>query len=378
MSNSTTVDPWSIINAAKEVQQNLFMQTPIPLCLFMGSEHVFTIANDHYARFVGRNVIGKKIREVFTEEDGKDLFLAMDNVYKTGESFIGTEISFGELFINTDYHPFRDHDGLIKGIFAYTQDVTSRVKLREKVAESNEKYQTAIDKLELERDLREKFVSTLTHDLRSPLTAVKISSQLVLRKARDEVSVRRLSARIIENIQRADRMIEDLLDANRIKAGETLPVETSPLDFVNVVKEFIGELATIHGDRFQLSGPDSIKGVWDKTAIERIIDNLCNNAIKYGSKFEPVNITLTNIDCIELRVHNIGSFINKDEQKTLFNQYRRSGAADAGKQRGWGIGLALVKGLTESMHGNVNVESSEYHGTTFVIQFPNQSLIKNT
>ena len=87
----------------------------------------------------------------------------------------------------------------------------------------------ALEGLTAERDIRERFVATLTHDLRTPLTAARMSAQLLFRPAIDPVLFQKVCSRIIDNIDRADQMIRDLLDANRIKAGERLPLEIKPV-----------------------------------------------------------------------------------------------------------------------------------------------------
>lgn len=225
--------------------------------------------------------------------------------------------------------------------------------------------------LEVERDLRERFVSALTHDLRTPLTAAKISAQLLARKLSEQPESQKFAIRISDNIDRADIMIRDLLDANLVKAGEKLPVKIVSCHLDHIISEVIEELSSLHGDRFKFKKQGSIDGYWDCEGMRRVTENLLNNAIKYGSSVSPITITLTEAhERATLRIHNMGSYISPSDQAKLFEQFKRTEEAQKGEQRGWGIGLSLVKGLVEAHHGTIKVESDEATGTTFIVEVP--------
>jgi signal transduction histidine kinase len=220
-------------------------------------------------------------------------------------------------------------------------------------------------RLEEERDLRERFVATLTHDLRTPLTAAKLNAQMVARKVHDPTALYKLAARIIENLDRADQMIRDLLDANRIRAGEGLPLELSECELTALARETLEELSLEHGDRFALDAREPIQGYWSCSGLRRILENLCNNAIKYGARDRPVTVSLTRNgpDEVSVAVHNWGRPIPPEQQQLLFQQYRRIDSA----QKGWGLGLTLVEGLARAHRGSVKVESTQEAGTTFTV-----------
>lgn len=224
-------------------------------------------------------------------------------------------------------------------------------------------------RLEEERELREKFVATLSHDLRTPLTAARLNAQMLARKGDDPTVLYRLAARIAENLDRADQMIRDMLDANRIRAGEGLPIEVSECDLTPLARETLEELSLVHGDRFVLDAPESVPGHWSCSGIRRIIENLCNNAIKYGAREHPVTVTLALVepDAVSVSVHNRGPPIAPEELKNLFQQYRRGDSARAGAQKGWGLGLTVVDGLARAHRGTVRVESTQEAGTTFTV-----------
>ncbi|HEX8077907.1 MAG TPA: HAMP domain-containing sensor histidine kinase, partial [Chthoniobacterales bacterium] len=178
-----------------------------------------------------------------------------------------------------------------------------------------------------------------------------------------------LTEKIISNIDRADSMIADLLDANRIKAGERLPLKTSVCDIDAVVSKTVDELRQPIGSRLRLETSGPCVGQWSETVIRRVLENLVSNAAKYGSRDGPITVRLQcQGDGARIQVHNLGSQLSDIEAASLFKIFHRSKQAEAGEHRGWGIGLALVKGLAEAHGGTVSVESSAGKGTCFTVE----------
>ncbi|MFP5386207.1 MAG: ATP-binding protein [Bacteriovoracia bacterium] len=269
-------------------------------------------------------------------------------------------------YFNAIYVPWRNERGEIEGVMTLGNDVTQEVNVRRAIEES-------VSSLRTERELRERFVAALTHDLRTPLTASKISAQLILRKT-DLEQLQKLASRIVSNMNRADEMIRDLLDASRINAGESLPLEIGECDLHTVIVSTLDDLASVHGDRFVFQSPGTVVGYWDCSVIRRMIENLCNNAVKYGSGMSPITVILKKRDdVIELAIHNEGNPISPEDQQYIFRPYQRLKSAVKSSQKGWGIGLTLVHGFTEALGGTAKVESSAEKGTTFYICLPYDS-----
>ncbi|MEX1099802.1 MAG: hypothetical protein WEB87_05220, partial [Bacteriovoracaceae bacterium] len=91
---------------------------------------------------------------------------------------------------------------------------------------------------------------------------------------------------------RAGQMISDLLDANRIESGEALPLNIKAFDAVALLKNIIDDFIGIYGNRFVLRSDDSLEVYWDQGGARRIVENLLNNAIKYGFPDTPVTVSL--------------------------------------------------------------------------------------
>jgi signal transduction histidine kinase len=231
-----------------------------------------------------------------------------------------------------------------------------------------------LEALRMERDLRERFVATLTHDLRTPLTAAKISAQMILRLPDTPEPAQRLVGRVRDNIDRAVDMIRDLLDANRIRAGESLPIEAADCELRRVLEETLDGLSSSHGDRFVLRAPAQVRGFCDVGAVKRIIENLAENAVKYGEKFAPITVTVTELpQAVDIAVHNQGNPIPEAELRELFKPYSRRASAQQSGHKGWGLGLTLVQGMAEAHGGRVQVTSAAESGTTFTVTLPREA-----
>lgn len=233
-----------------------------------------------------------------------------------------------------------------------------------------EKAEQTSQELRHEQKLRERFISMLAHDLRTPLAATKITAQMLLKMQPSEKQTTPLK-RIISSIARADNMISDLLDASRIEAGKSIPLTIENFELMSHLRETIEELKALHGDRFKLTGPEKLEGSWSRDGIRRVIENLASNAVKYGRPDGVITIGVeVGSDDIHLTVHNQGNPLSAEEQSQLFRQYHRSTTAEKSGEKGWGIGLTLVKGIAESLGGKVSVKSSASTGTTFTIIIP--------
>jgi len=234
--------------------------------------------------------------------------------------------------------------------------------------------QDKVDALTVERALRDRFMSILVHDLRGPLTVAKMGSTMLIRQPELLDERRELAAKIDTNIDRAERMIRDLLDTNRIRANERLPLHLAECDLAVIARVVIGELSSMYGARFILKQEDGVRGIWDDEELRRALWNLVINGVKYGAPDKPITITLKgSISGAQMSVHNYGSLITPEDQAHIFDPFTRAPEAKAKGQIGWGLGLTLVRGCAQAHGGKVTIESSADVGTTFTIHLPSDS-----
>ncbi len=224
---------------------------------------------------------------------------------------------------------------------------------------------------ESERRLRETFVSVLAHDLRGPLSVARVGAALLMKSPERLDERRDLAGRIVAAIDRTDRMVRDLLDANRIRAGERLSLRLAACDLADVVRDALVELVSEHGDRFELRGEESVVGTWSEQDLRRVATNLGGNAAKYGDPGAPVTFEIARTESgARLSIHNEGQPLRPDILADPFHPFVREPAADTSGKRGWGLGLTLVKGTVEAHGGSITIDSAQGRGTTFVIELP--------
>lgn len=265
-----------------------------------------------------------------------------------------TIVMHSDVIPATDIHPER--------LVVAFQEIDERKKWEaEKSSE--------VRNLREEKLLRESFVASLTHDLRTPLSVARMHAEMIARKV--DIGLLGKCKNVIKHIDVVDRMIQDLLDANKLKAGEKIPIEPCELCLNDIVDEAVSDFIDLHGDRFIIKGKDDVCGFWCGKAMRRILDNLLGNAVKYGDPEAPVQV------CVDqdrskttVEVHNFGPAISMRDKDILFEPFKRANGNV--KKSGWGIGLSLVKGLVEAHHGNVTLESNQETGTTFKLTFPNR------
>jgi signal transduction histidine kinase len=219
---------------------------------------------------------------------------------------------------------------------------------------------------------RERFIAVLTHDLRNPLSAAKTSTQMIHRVGDNRAKVDVLAGKAISSINRVESMLQDLLDTFQVRAGRPLPVQIEQNDLCGVTRETVEELSTVHGARFLMKAPASVVAHFSSDGIRRSIENLVNNAVKYGDPLKPITISISELadESVEISVHNFGNPLNAEEKAKLFTPYHRAMEAKTSGIQGWGLGLILVQGVTKAHSGEVRVKSTEVEGTEFTMHFP--------
>jgi signal transduction histidine kinase len=224
--------------------------------------------------------------------------------------------------------------------------------------------------------LREQFVASLSHDLRTPIGVARMAADLIQSAATDlpdseiKGDILSLAVRIMNNTKRADRMIQNLLDTSLLHFGEGLQLNIVECDIFSIAQEVISDLPRNQQMRIRLNG-GPVWGHWDPEALRRTLENLVTNAFKYGGAETPVTIKVHAQDGrVIMSVHNLESFVPQEEREYLFQAFRRTAAAKGSGKKGWGVGLALVRAVAEAHGGSIGIDSSLESGTVFMIDIP--------
>lgn len=228
---------------------------------------------------------------------------------------------------------------------------------------------------------REQILSVVAHDLRQPLTVIKMDTQIFSKAAAKDGKinadkVNQFSSKIIYNTLRIDRMIEDLLDIACIDTNQ-LSIKCLPFDLAEEIKEVVCNLSATNVDRSILVSALSILDVCaDRNRIKQVLENLISNAIKYGRAGTVVQVdAIHEDDLVTIKIQNQGVGIKANEIPLLFNRFTRVPGALTSATKGLGVGLYITRGIVEAHGGKIGVESVENESTTFFFTLP--SLVPN-
>lgn len=227
---------------------------------------------------------------------------------------------------------------------------------------------------ELER-MRDTFIGVLGHDLRDPLSAALAANELQrLAAGKPEVQLDANKA-AERNLQRMISMIHDLLDFARTRLDGDLPLSLRDADMKAICTEIVEalELSTgSHEIRLAFSG--DLTGRWDTDRIQQVLSNLVKNAVEHGNVKSPVEVSAQGEENeVVLTVQNQGTPIPLDQQHVLFDPFRHKLADDKDDERQpdrVGLGLYIVKQVTDAHGGSLELKSTAESGTAFTVRLP--------
>jgi len=218
------------------------------------------------------------------------------------------------------------------------------------------------------REMQQKLIGTLAHDIRNPLAAARLATEM-LDYSYGAEHIAKVKTMTFNSVNKALSMVEGLLDSVSVKAGEGMLLSFTTGDLVEHVQSVHEEACEIYRPEFSFKcSEDEIHAVFDPIALRRLIENLITNAVKYGDSDRPITIRLENTeDWVQLSVHNYGNPIDEDKQQSIFQFLEMGDQTSNTELHSWGIGLSLVKMVAEAHGGRVELNSSQEEGTTFMV-----------
>ncbi|NNG25372.1 sensor histidine kinase [Telluria aromaticivorans] len=220
----------------------------------------------------------------------------------------------------------------------------------------------------IHEELRHKVAAALSHDMRTPLSVVAHGAQL-LQITSDLSMVRHVASKIESNTDRIEKMMAELLDALTFQGAAKIPLHLTRFDILDLIQEMREQYSHVHDNDVMVDmSSEPVMGYWCRASLRRAVENLINNAFKYGDRNTVKIMACQTRGRLMLSVHNEGNAIPEEQHDRIFEYLRReSGPLSA---TGWGIGLPFVKAVGESHGGSVSVDSSPELGTTFIIDIP--------
>jgi signal transduction histidine kinase len=224
--------------------------------------------------------------------------------------------------------------------------------------------------------LQSEFVSAVSHEFRSPLTALRQISELL---ARDRVPSEDHRSRFYETLARESRrlhwLVENLLDFGSMEAG-SLHYALEKLDLSGLTRTLAGEFQDQiggEGHRIEVSAPPKGPAVRaDPEALGRVLWNLLDNAVKYSPDSQRILVEISTSDAAwaAVKVQDFGLGIAPAEQKEIFRKFVRGSEARARAIKGTGLGLAMVEHIVRAHGGEIRLVSEPGRGSTFTILLP--------
>ena len=252
---------------------------------------------------------------------------------------------------------------------ARVEEATSALKDRE------QRLQALADELSCRNEEKNQILGILAHDLRNPLTAILLQAELLV--GGEQPEQRPGALRIARSVQTLLELLERMLDVNRIDSGTTLgplvAVELQPLTLVIAARHQAA--AQAKGlDVAVVSVPDLPQVRADAETLDAILDNLFSNAVKFSPKAPP-NRTIqagfaANETDVAIWVRDEGPGFSPEERLRAFDRFTRLSARPTAGESSTGLGLSIVKKLTEAMGGRVELESHRGEGSTFWVWLP--------
>ncbi|MGL6246338.1 ATP-binding protein [Pseudomonas sp.] len=228
----------------------------------------------------------------------------------------------------------------------------------------------AYEKAKRRASFAEQMVAIVSHDLKNPLTAIKMASDILSRGQRTAKETRMLG-HISQSADRAERMIADLLDFALARVGRGIGISPTPLDLHSFVSQSVDELRVAFPEA-KLLHPSIGTGaaLLDADRVQQIIGNLVANSVAYGDLTQPITITSRlEDDQAIVSVQNHGPVIPESLIAVLFEPMTRGTETDS-NVRSVGLGLFIVREIAKAHGGDVSVSSSQEDGTVFSVYFP--------
>lgn len=216
------------------------------------------------------------------------------------------------------------------------------------------------------QEMREKLVGTLAHDIRTPISAAYFALDM-MPKIDCEKKNEDLRKMGLKSLKKSLELLEGLLDAISIQAGEGITLDFSEINIVKEIKWVHTEASQIFSNEILFEcDRKKITGVFDGTAVRRVVENLVTNAVKYGAAKSPVTLMVKDAgEEVVIGVHNFGKPIHEAHQSQIFHFLNRGHKKHLKGLESWGMGLTLVKSVARGHGGRITLESNEETGTTF-------------
>ena len=358
---------------ARLLLDGFFRQAPGFIALLRGENHVVELANESCMRLLGKcDLVGRPIFDAAPEIKGQGFEALLRTVYATGTPHVGRGVKLVVLnehhepttrYVDFVYQPLVEKGGpQVSGVFVQGHDVTEQ--------------HLALARLEEVDINKDKFLALLSHELRNPMSTIRLAAMLLKRTTGKDDPRQQRGIRTLEN-QTAilSRLVDDMVDASSIRSGkfqlqlDEVVLQDVLASVLETAQPFIAQRG--HVLDVQVDGaPLSIRG--DSTRLGQVFINLLSNAAKYSPEGSSIRVRARAVEgraVVDVRDSGIG--IADDFLPQLFEMYAQAPSSKGLGQGGLGLGLSLARQLIELHGGRITAHSEGLGcGACFTVALP--------
>lgn len=369
------IDSEALRRIIEAERDRLLLDAPVGAAVMIGEELVYQLVNSMYAMVSGRpagSMVGKPFVEVFPELRNSPVHVQFKAVYQAGEPYVSQPTLvqihrnggiLDDRYFTYNLSPLRTARGEVYGLMVIAIDITVEVESRTHVERLNAELQVAAG-------AKDEFLALLGHELRNPLSP--IVTALDLMGMRDK-STEREQVIIRRQVTHLTRLVDDLLDVSRITRGK-VELRKQLVDIPEVLASAVEMVAPLIEQRHQQLFAEVTSAHWygDPARLAQIVSNLLTNASRYSPSAAQIFLRAeVSGPELKIEVSDNGSGLTAELIPRIFEPFVQGNRKMHSSVGGLGIGLALVKNLTEMHGGRVKaVSSGPEKGSTFTVYLP--------
>lgn len=333
-------------------------------------QHRWILLNDSFASLFGNKIndmLGKTVYDYFPKEKADNFIKIDEHIFETGEEVI-TEDTMTDESGNEHYLTIRKN--IYKGSSLENSFLVGTIKDQTVQKNAEMELIRALTKEKELSELKSEFITTVSHEYRTPLTRILSSAELLEMTATGEMKTQ-LTGNIIKSVDDMIAMLNDVLMLEKVESGK-IECRLAQLEVIGFCRDLIKDIQGTSKNKCPViinSALESLNAMLDKSLLRHILNSLLSNAIKYSPAGKHIELHIAREEgSVHFNVIDHGIGISERDQSRLFEPFFRS--LNIANIQGSGLGLSIAKYLVELHGGKITFESHENTGSSFMVSLP--------
>jgi len=352
-----------LIAEAEKTLRNLIMQAPVAVIVFRGADMRIAAVNSFMLQLLGKTaeIEGQQLLDAIPELTGQEPEALLHKVFETGQPEFGMNIPVmmnrdGETktgYFNFSYTALIE-EGRIVGVIDMAVEVTAQVIAHQEVQQR-----------------KDDFISIASHELKTPITSLKASLQLMdrMKNQPDSPMLPKLIEQGVRSMDKISELVDALLNASQ-RNGAQPELNKSTFTISRLLDECCSHVRADGVYHLVFEGDAELQVTADEHRIDQVVINFVNNAVKYASEAKTIYLIAEDLgDRVRIGVRDDGPGIPADQQEHLFERYYRSDH-NSQSRSGLGLGLFISAEIVRRHGGEIGVDSTIGKGSTFWFTLP--------